>query len=398
LSQQELVELLSPGDPQGNIAALTQLLRPHLMQRGVLLDFFHSQFRAAVEAAYLPTPTSRLAVHRRLADYFEARELNLRRLEELPWQLKTAGERDRLIRCLSEPDVFLALYTAEFQYELLHYWNWLGSGADPAGVYGRAVAQFRKIAPTPSRFCAFTHQVARFLAWMGLSGAAEEHYRAALGLAEAIYGPNAAMTGAVQNNLAELLTGTGRTDEAGSLYQSSLQAAESNPDAPKVLGIALSNLGHWYHANGRFPEAEPLIRRALSIHEELKGPDCQEATVDRLNLAEVLVKCQRFEEAERCCRRALDSFLARHGSAHPETARCQQCLGLILQYTGRRAEAQRVYLEALATYEAAGIADWPEAVAVRNNVSWLLMEDSRTPRHVSPQAASHELDLRTDVE
>ena len=70
LSQQELVELLSPGDPQGNVAALAQLLRPYLMQRGELLDFYHGQFREAVATAYLPSESQRLAAHDQLATYF----------------------------------------------------------------------------------------------------------------------------------------------------------------------------------------------------------------------------------------------------------------------------------------------------------------------------------------
>ena len=70
LSQQELVELLSPGDHQGNVAALAQLLRPYLMQRGELLDFYHGQFREAASTAYLPSESQRLAAHGQLATYF----------------------------------------------------------------------------------------------------------------------------------------------------------------------------------------------------------------------------------------------------------------------------------------------------------------------------------------
>ena len=70
LSQQELVELLSPGDPQGNVAALTQLLRPYLMQRGELLDFYHGQFREAAATSYLPSKSQQLPAHDQLTTYF----------------------------------------------------------------------------------------------------------------------------------------------------------------------------------------------------------------------------------------------------------------------------------------------------------------------------------------
>jgi hypothetical protein len=108
LSQQELVELLSPGDPQGNVAALTQLLRPYLMQRGELLDFYHCQFREAVGHAYLEGDDKKLKAHTELSEYFHAqdywresveaqrqraktlpptpRPANVRKINELPWQ------------------------------------------------------------------------------------------------------------------------------------------------------------------------------------------------------------------------------------------------------------------------------------------------------------------------
>jgi WD40 repeat protein len=70
LSAAELAALLDPGDPLGNVAAMLRLLRPFLMRRGELLDFFHGQFREAAEAEFLDSPAQRLAAHRELAIYF----------------------------------------------------------------------------------------------------------------------------------------------------------------------------------------------------------------------------------------------------------------------------------------------------------------------------------------
>lgn len=70
LSQSELITLLDPGDPLGNVAALLRLLRPYLMHRGELLDFFHGQFRDAAVAEYLHTDSQREAAHRALTVLF----------------------------------------------------------------------------------------------------------------------------------------------------------------------------------------------------------------------------------------------------------------------------------------------------------------------------------------
>jgi len=72
LSPAELAALLDPGDPLGNVAALLRLLRPYLMQRGELLDFYHGQFREAAGAAHLGTPEKQRAAHQSVASCLQA--------------------------------------------------------------------------------------------------------------------------------------------------------------------------------------------------------------------------------------------------------------------------------------------------------------------------------------
>jgi WD40 repeat protein len=104
LSQAELAELLAPGeqpDAQGNVAALARLLRPYLMHRGELLDFYHNQLREAVQAEYLDEEAERLTAHRQVADYFHRRAdpvgdstwatSSPRALSELPYHQTQAG-------------------------------------------------------------------------------------------------------------------------------------------------------------------------------------------------------------------------------------------------------------------------------------------------------------------
>jgi telomerase protein component 1 len=72
LSPAELTALLDPGDPLGNVAALLRLLRPYLMRRGELLDFYHGQFREAAGAAHLDTPEKQRAAHQSVATCLQA--------------------------------------------------------------------------------------------------------------------------------------------------------------------------------------------------------------------------------------------------------------------------------------------------------------------------------------
>jgi WD40 repeat protein len=111
LSRAELVKLIAPETPFGNIAALERLLRPYLMYRGDLIDFFHSQLRAAAVQEYLPDAAARTAAHAALANHFRNRAdpssdqrwtaRDARALSELPHHLAQAGQMRELAGALS---------------------------------------------------------------------------------------------------------------------------------------------------------------------------------------------------------------------------------------------------------------------------------------------------------
>lgn len=70
LSFGELSELIEPEQRHGNVAALERLLRPYLMRRGELLDFYHAQLSEAVHEEYLGDPKRQQAAHEQLAEFF----------------------------------------------------------------------------------------------------------------------------------------------------------------------------------------------------------------------------------------------------------------------------------------------------------------------------------------
>ncbi len=103
MAQSELVEVVAPPDPArgaaadalGNAAALQRLLRPYLMRRGELLDYFHGQLREAVLARYLADPDEARRAHETLAEFFRRKRgpaqdaswtgQHIRSLSELPY-------------------------------------------------------------------------------------------------------------------------------------------------------------------------------------------------------------------------------------------------------------------------------------------------------------------------
>lgn len=124
LSPAELTALLDPGDPLGNVAALLRLLRPYLMRRGELLDFYHGQFREAAENAYLRTKPQCYAAHKQIASYF-------RHHADPEQDQKWKGESSRPFLELA---FHLARSDAEELPRILFNFNWLQSKTDKALV------------------------------------------------------------------------------------------------------------------------------------------------------------------------------------------------------------------------------------------------------------------------
>jgi hypothetical protein len=116
LSQHELVDLLAPGDPQGNVAALLHLLRPYLMRRGELLDFYHAQFRVAADQKHLQTEARRHDAHAGLAAHFNHAErtgqpwrgVPRRSLTEFPYHLWQSGAKEPLFDLARNEDFLSA--------------------------------------------------------------------------------------------------------------------------------------------------------------------------------------------------------------------------------------------------------------------------------------------------
>lgn len=107
LSEREMAGLLNAAD----VFPLLRQLRPYLLSRGNLLDFYHRVVTRAVQGRYLKTPESVRTVHHRLADYFGTLPLwlregerprpNVRVVDERPWHALRALQRDVLQELLT---------------------------------------------------------------------------------------------------------------------------------------------------------------------------------------------------------------------------------------------------------------------------------------------------------
>lgn len=91
--------------------------------------------------------------------------------------------------------------------------------------------------------------------------------------------------------------------------------SQTNSDASDLM----NELGQLLDAKALFGEAEPLMRRALTIDEKSFGPEHPNVAIRLNNLAQLLKATNRLGEAEPLMLRALKIFYASLGLEHPDT-------------------------------------------------------------------------------
>lgn len=91
------------------------------------------------------------------------------------------------------------------------------------------------------------------------------------------------------------------------------------PDHPDVAQI-LNNLALLYEGQGRYAEAEPLLRRALAIAEKALGPEHPHVAMSLNNLAGLYEAQGRYAEAEPLFRRSLGIREKVLALQHPDVA------------------------------------------------------------------------------
>ena len=64
------------------------------------------------------------------------------------------------------------------------------------------------------------------------------------------------------------------------------------------VALGLNNLANLYHTQGRYAEAEPLLKRSLVIYEKALGSDHPQIALFLNNLAMVYEAQGRYAEAE----------------------------------------------------------------------------------------------------
>ncbi len=125
LSETELLELLGKDeDPMPRVywSPLYLAMKDSLISRSGLLNFSHDYLRKAVKGKYLKDPEQKHEAYVQLSDYFDKKELDDRKAEELPWQLQQVEDWKSLYNLLTDLPFFKRVWDNS-EYDLKGYWS-----------------------------------------------------------------------------------------------------------------------------------------------------------------------------------------------------------------------------------------------------------------------------------
>ena len=245
-------------------------------------------------------------------------------------------------------------------------------------MHATALAAHAPDDPALAHLSWLSGELANLLTTKSLYSQAEPHYRRALKLDEASYGPTHPKVAIDLSNLSELFRVTNRLAEAEPLILRALCINENSfgPNHPEVA-VCLNNLALLLKARDRLTEAEQLYRRALSIDEASYGLNHANVATDLNNLAQLLNSTKRQSDAEPLMRRALYIDEASYGPNHPRVALHLHNLASLLRDTDRMEEAEPLMRRALSIDETSYGMDHPTVANHLNNLTALLYATNR---------------------
>ncbi|WP_326825844.1 tetratricopeptide repeat protein [Streptosporangium sp. NBC_01756] len=210
---------------------------------------------------------------------------------------------------------------------------------------------------------------------------AEPLARHAVAITLAGWGKEHPDTLTTRNNLALVLQGLGRLQEAEAEHRAVLGIrrrvlGEEHPDT--LAGR--NNLASALQELGRLQEAEAEHRAVLGIRRRVLGEEHPDTLISRHNLASVLQGLGRLEEAEAEGRAVWQASRQVLGEEHPDTLASRGNLALVLQGLGRLEEAEA---EGRAVWQASRQVlgeEHPDTLISRNNLEEIIRERTKRRR------------------
>ncbi len=267
-----------------------------------------------------------------------------------------------------EPDVRAALHET-----IANTYSALGAFDEAADHIASAVA-LRNASEGEQSVPAANARVmqAGILAAQGLHDHAEPIARDAATLLTALVGTDHVHTHAANIELAAILRATGRWPEAEQLLRDVLAAQQTTDTDPARTLQALGELATLLWKDHRLDEAERLAQQCYEGRSALLGPRHPRTLSSANTYALVLRSRNKLAEAEEIQRTVLTARIELLGNDHPHTLTTQSNLAVILEKQGRHDESRALQSEVLAARETVLGLEHPDTQIAMVNLAMLL--------------------------
>lgn len=176
--------------------------------------------------------------------------------------------------------------------------------------------------------------------------------RQALQVAEETFGPKSLQASLNFGMLGEFYTALKKSKEAVEAYQNAIRIQDAlyNHKVWKSFVLpyyltSLNRLSDFHIQEGRFAEAEPLIKRELEIVEKLEGKDSPRAATYLNNLGYVYANLKKLDEAEKLYKVALDRWKKGKVPEYPYVAMALQGLANVYELRAAYTSSLKLYEE-----------------------------------------------------
>jgi tetratricopeptide (TPR) repeat protein len=176
---------------------------------------------------------------------------------------------------------------------------------------------------------------------------AESLWLEVLSFSPRLTGRDRAQVANVFNFLAALDSDRGDYQHAESMARQALEEFQKLGTERFNVAESQVNLGIMLRTEGKYAEAEPLLRDGLAVYRELLGDEHPSVAYAWLHLAQLHYLQSKYRDAEQEIGKSLKIVQQKLPPGHNAYASTDIVLGLILNQTGRSAEAEAKLREAL---------------------------------------------------
>ncbi|XP_012086427.1 RNA polymerase-associated protein CTR9 homolog isoform X2 [Jatropha curcas] len=229
-------------------------------------------------------------------------------------------------------------------------------------------------------------------------GEAEPLYLEAINILEESFGPEDIRVGAAYHNLGQFYLVQRKLEEARKCYEHALKIKG------RVLGLGhadyadtMYHLGTVLYLQGKEQDAEVLIQESIRILEEAGQGESGICTMRLRNLAQMYLKSNNLEEAEKLQRKILHIMEVSKGWNSMDTVIAAERLALTLQSAGSLKEAQELLQRCLETRKTLLPDDHIQIGANMLHIARVAMLNANRLRRIHVSEAISELDKAKEL-